>query len=145
MNKMRRRKFEAMSLSELWRLRDDLQNIISELENSPRREIDIATNHTGDPALIARILRVDGDKSRGKWFQVERIFCSIERCADCPHGDFWYEYSQSKKHRTTKVKYRGKALNLENLRFFRIEGDQYVIDDPVIDTEVLGNDMSING
>jgi len=56
MNRMRRRKFEAMALSELWQLRDDLQAIISELENGPRREIDIATEHTGDPALIAQIL-----------------------------------------------------------------------------------------
>lgn len=121
MNRMRRRKFEAMPLSALWQLRDDLQAIIAELENRPRREIDIATDHTGDPTLIAQVLRGEGDKTSGKWIQVERIFCSIAKCPDCPHGDYHYEYRHNKKKGTTTVRFKGKGFTqeaLDNIRFF---------------------------
>jgi hypothetical protein len=66
MNRMQRRKFEVMPLSKLRRLRDELQILVSELENGPRREIDIATAHTGDPALIDQVLRIIGDKISSK-------------------------------------------------------------------------------
>ena len=123
MHRMQRRKFEMMPLSNLRRLRDELQVLISELEHGPRREIDIATAHTGDPALIVQVLRIIGDKTRGKWIQVERILCSLERCPNCPHGEFMYEYRQNKKSGTTRVTFKGKGFDqqaLDNLRFFEL-------------------------
>ena len=114
-----------MPLSKLRQLRNDLDILISEIENGPRREIDIAEDHTGDPALIAEVVRVEGDKTSGKWYQVERIYCSLERCPNCPHGDFWYEYQVNKKRKTFRVSFREKALDSGNLGFYEIteEGD----------------------
>ena len=133
MNRMRRRKLEVMPLSALWQLRDDLQAIIAQLENRPRREIDIATDHTGDPTLIAQVLRVEGDKTSGKWIQVERIFCSIARCTGCPHGDYHYEYRYNKKKGTTTVRFKGQGFtqeSLQSLQFFTLEGDSITISPP---------------
>lgn len=132
-NRTRRLKYEKMSLAELRHLRDELQILTTELENGPRREIDIATDHTGDPALVSQVLRVDGDKTSGKWFQVERIFCSTEKCPKCPHGAYHYEYRYNKRKGTTTVRYRGKALEgLDNLRFFEFtEGGNAIIIPPL--------------
>ncbi len=127
---MRRRKYEKMSLSALRKLRDDLQVIITELEKAPPREIDIATDHTGDPDLIEQVLQVFGDRTSGKWIQVERIFCSKEKCPECPHGDYHYEYRYNKKKGTTSVRYKGKGFSkeaLDNLRFFEIDKDEGII------------------
>lgn len=112
---MRRRKYEKMSLSALRKLRDELQVLINEIENGPRREIDIATDHKGDPAFIAEIVKIIGDKKSGKWIQVERIFCSKEKCPECPHGDFHYEYRLNSRKGTTSVRYRGKGFTKEVL------------------------------
>jgi|SRR6266850_4515000 len=122
MNRMQRRKFEMMPLSELRRLRDDLQKLVFQLENSPRREIDIATAHTGDPALTVQVLRINGDKNSNKWGQVERILCSLEGCLNCPHGDFKYEYRKNKKSGAIKVIYKGEAFP-DKLRFFEFTED----------------------
>lgn len=138
MNRMQRRKFEMMPLSELRRLRDDLQKLVSELENSPRREIDIATAQTGDPALTAQVLRIIGDKNSNKWGQVERILCSSERCPNCPHGDFRYEYWKNKKSGVIKVIYKGKAFPqeaLDKLGFFEFTEDGKSLRIPAPGTE----------
>ena len=126
MDRMQRRKFEMMPLSKLRQLRDDLQKLVSELENSPRREIDIATAHTGDPALTVQVLRIIGDKNSNKWGQVERILCSLERCPNCPHGDFTYEYRKNKKSGAGKVIYKGEAFSqeaLDKLGYFELAED----------------------
>src|SRR5262245_39169915 len=70
----------ALPLHELRRLAGDLQEMIAELESGPRREIDIAYEHNGDPTLIARVLRTSGDPESGNWYRIERIFCSREHC-----------------------------------------------------------------
>ena len=126
MHRMQRHKFEMMPLFALRRLRDELQILISELESGPRREIDIATAHIGNPALVVQVLRIIGDKTSGKWIQVERILCSLERCPNCPHGEFMYEYRQNKKTGTTRVTFKGKGFDqqaLGNLRFFEFTED----------------------
>jgi hypothetical protein len=140
MHRMQRRKYEKMPLTKLRRLRNELHALITELENGPRREIDIADSHTGDPTLIARVLRVIGDKTSGKWIQVERIFCSQERCHDCPHGDYLYEYRQNTKRGTTTVRFKGKGFDLDNLRFFEFtpDRDAIIIHPPSPRTEGMG-------
>ena len=123
---MRRRKYEKLPLVELMELRDELQIIITDIENGPRREIDIATDHKGDPDLIAQVLRIVGDKTNGKWIQVERIFCSKEKCPKCPHGDFHYEYRINKKKGITTVRFKGIGFNEEvlgNIRFFELKDE----------------------
>ena len=126
MNRMRRRKFEVMPLSKLRRLRDELQILVSELENGPRREIDIATAHTDDPALIDQVLRIIGDETSSTWVQVERIFCSLDRCPNCQHGEFMYEYRKNRKSGTTKVSFKGIPFSqqaLDNLGFYEFTED----------------------
>jgi hypothetical protein len=93
-----------MPLTELRRLASDLQKLIQELEAGPQRDIDIATEHNGDPKLVAKVLRTSGSPSDHHWYQVERIYCSIERCPSCPHGDFKYRY-QRRKNGTIRKKY----------------------------------------
>ena len=97
-----------------------MQVLITELESGPRREVDIATAHTGDPTLVDQVLRVAGDKTSGKWFQVERIFCSTEKCPKCPHGDYMYEYRHNKKKGTTTVRFKGDGsfFELDDLRYY---------------------------
>lgn len=106
MNKQLRQKYTAMPLRELRRFARDLQRLIAEVESKPRREIDIATEHSGDPTLVDRVSRVEGNTQDQKWYQVERICCSRERCPSCPHGDFRYRYQRSKHGKITK-KYVG--------------------------------------
>jgi hypothetical protein len=67
MRKMRPDKYEKIPLSKLrqWRNElevriNDLEASISEIEKGPRREIDIAYEHTGDSALIRCSIRVFG-------------------------------------------------------------------------------------
>jgi hypothetical protein len=73
-----------MSLRSLTELRDEIDNVIAEIQAlSRRRDIDIASDFTGDPALVAEVKRVCGDKKRGVWRQLQKIYCE-----HCPHG--WY-------------------------------------------------------
>jgi hypothetical protein len=108
-----------MPLRKLRAFVHDLQTLIAELENSPRREIDIATEHTGDPALVAGVLRTDGDPKSGKWYQVERIYCSIERCPSCPHGDFQYRYQCRKDGKVSKRYVCTMAIGHETIEWMR--------------------------
>jgi hypothetical protein len=57
--------------------------------------------------LVASVLRVIGDPNSGDWYQVERIYCSAERCPRCPHGDFRFRYRRNKRKDTLSVKYMG--------------------------------------
>jgi hypothetical protein len=106
MDKRLRRRFEAMPLGGLHRLIDDLQELLVELENHPPREVDIAADHR-DPKLIAKVLRVEGDPHTSNWYQIERIYCSSQRCARCPHGDFRFRYQRNKQRGTITKKLSG--------------------------------------
>ena len=120
MNSVQRRKYHAMPLFELRRLRDGINFCIQQLEQSERREIDIAYEHTGDPERTARVVRIIGDPNSGKWSQVEQVFCSAERCPHCPHGDFLYRYRRNKRRGTTSVKYGGTmAFRDETIQHLR--------------------------
>ena len=101
MNKRTRKEFEAMPLQKLHRLRTDVDRFIAEIEGGPQREIDIAFEHS-DPALVGRVLRTIGDPGAGTRYQIERIYCSIEKCPRCPHGDFWFRYRRSGNKGTLK-------------------------------------------
>ena len=132
MDKRTRQKYWAFPLRKLRRLSGDLQELIFELESGPRREIDIAVDHNGDdPTLIAQVLRTEGDPKSNHWYQVERIFCSTERCPSCPHGDFRYRYRRSKNGKITK-KYTGKMAfdheTIERLSADICEGASYIVE-----------------
>lgn len=121
-----------MPLSKLRCLRDELEALISRFENGLPREIDIAMAHTGAPALIAQVLRVWDEETNSKWIQAERIFCSLEKCPNCPHGDFMYEYKRNKKLGTISVRYKGPfegfpQEDLDKVGFYRVEGDKVIL------------------
>jgi hypothetical protein len=120
MNLSQLRKFSALSLCELRRLKDGITVLIQEIEQGERREIDIASEHTGARELSARVLRVIGDPSSGKWEQIERIYCSLERCPRCPHGDFRYRYQRDRRRGSVSVRYIGTmALSHETVEHLR--------------------------
>jgi hypothetical protein len=131
MNSVQRGKYNAMPLIELRRLRDGINSCIQQLEQGEKREIDIAYEHTGDPERTARVLRVIGDPNSGRWSQVERVFCSAERCPDCPHGDFLYRYRRNRRRGTTSAKYGGTmAFSDETIQHLRRDvrmGEAYEI------------------
>ena len=115
-----------MSLKTLRRFAVDLQHLIEEFQSYPPREIDIASEHNGNPALVAQILRTDGNPKGIKWYQVERIYCSAERCLSCPHGDFKYRYQRSKNGRISKKYVCTMAINNETIKWMRLTVKQGV-------------------
>jgi len=129
---MRRRKFERMSLAAALRtLRDDVQVVIAEIERGDRRELDIASDHTGDPSLIAEVLEVRGDKASGKWIEVRRIYCSPERCPQCPHGDYWYECRDRRATGTSTVRLIDSGFHrdaVDRIGVFRLHGNEIIIE-----------------
>ena len=117
MRKIQSDKCETIPLSKLRQWRNELavqinnlNAIISAIEKGPRREIDIADEHTGDPALIAYAVLLGGDKEKGSWRQRERIYCSLEKCPSCPHGEYFYAYRRNKKRGTVTVKFCEEAV-----------------------------------
>lgn len=52
------------------------------------REVGIAERFSGEEGLVAEVLEVRGDKSTGEWREVVKLYCSAERCEDCPHGPY---------------------------------------------------------
>ncbi len=110
MNKRLRQRFEAMPLHKLRPLPDEILKLIKELEAGPRREIDIVTEHSEDPALVARILRTEGDPNGNDWYQIERIYCSPEKCPNCPHGDYRFRYQRNKRKKTIRKKFIAKMV-----------------------------------
>lgn len=115
-----RQRFQSMPLGELRSLAGELQQLIGELEAGPRREIDLIAEHSGDPALVARILRIEGDPKSSNWYQIERIYCSVERCPECPHGDYRFRYQQNKRKKTLKKTFIAKMAfdheTIENIK-----------------------------
>src|SRR3990167_2013873 len=103
-------KYRRMPLRWLRELQECIQGIIAEMEALPSaREIDIAAEHAGEPHLIHKVYRLRGDRKRGRWSQLQRIYCSAERCANCPHGPYWYTYRTNKKRGTLSVTFTGKG------------------------------------
>ena len=121
MNKMQRAKYHAMPLCQLRELHTELNKIITELEILPnKREIDIAAEHSNNPHLVAKIYRTVGDKSRGRWKQLESIFCSSDHCQQCPHGPYWYGYRRNKRHGTLTLKFAGRpAFHPDDIELLR--------------------------
>jgi hypothetical protein len=87
-----------MSLRNLKELRSEIDKTIAEIEALPqRRDIDIASDFNSDSACVAEVKRIDGDKKKGVWRQLQKIYCSTEHCPNCPHGWYWYTYRSNKK------------------------------------------------
>jgi hypothetical protein len=105
MDKNLRRMLKAMPVRKLRDLQQELDQLVREVANQPPRETDVAFDHTGDPSLVAKVLRIIGYPNSGSWYQVERIYCSPERCPRCPHGDFKFRYRHNKRKGTTSKKY----------------------------------------
>jgi hypothetical protein len=112
-----------MPLRNLRELASDVQALVRELENAKmRREIDIASEHQGDKNLIHSVVRTIGDKSTGRWRQVENIYCCLEHCPQCPHGEFVFRYRRNIRKRTVSVTFVGMpALPNELLEMMRSE------------------------
>jgi hypothetical protein len=131
MHSATRTKLIAMPLIKLRKLRSDLDSLIREVETASRREIDIAAEHSGSPAMIHEVLELKGTRGASRWRQLEKIYCSAERCQRCPHGPFWYEYRTNKREKTVVVKFAGKSIfDYEVLRDLRRNvrpGKAYVI------------------
>jgi hypothetical protein len=106
-----------MPLRDLRQLHDYIGSLLTKLDQGPRREIDIATEHPEDPSRV-RVLRINGDPKSSRWMQVERIYCSPP-CADCPHGDYFYRYTR-RKNGSVRVQFKSKAFfpheTLEHLK-----------------------------
>jgi hypothetical protein len=118
MHHSRHEKYSRMTLPYLKRLRDDIQATINQLESAPvRPEADIGAEYTGAPELIATLVHTTKGKKDGRWRQLQTIYCSKERCARCPHGPYWYSYSENRQKKTVVVKYKGMLyFSLEALR-----------------------------
>jgi hypothetical protein len=109
-------------LKHLRQLSADIQSLIQELEGTPvRRDIDIASQHEGKPELIHSVSRTIGDKTTGHWRQVEMIYCCLERCPQCPHGEFIFQYRRNKRTGTVTVNFGGwPALDSKTLEWLRL-------------------------
>lgn len=118
MHHSRHEKYSRMTLPYLKRLRDDIQAIINQLESAPvRQEADIGAEYAGAPELIAEVVQTTKGKKDGRRRQLQTIYCSNERCARCPHGPYWYSYSENRRKKTVVVKYEGMLyFSLEALR-----------------------------
>ena len=97
MHHMRRKSLLSKSLRELRQLRDDVNSVIRELEAGPRRDIDIALEFDGSEDRIAEVVDTRGRSRPRACIRNLRIYCSDERCSDCPHGPFLYEYWMTQK------------------------------------------------
>jgi hypothetical protein len=71
-------------------------------------------------ALVARILRIEGDPNISNWYQVERIYCSLKTCPACPHSDYRFRYQRNRRKRTLKKTFIAKMAfddeTLENIK-----------------------------
>jgi hypothetical protein len=109
MSKITREFLKTLSLRELRRIAQAISELICEIDSEPRREIDIAAEHTGDPDMIYQALPLN-ERRRGRWKQQELIYCSKERCPHCPHGEFVFSYRENRRKKTRSVEYLGQPL-----------------------------------
>ena len=120
---MRPKRYEMIPLSklkqELKELKTkaaELEAVIHEIEKGERREIDIADSNTGDPVLVSNSILLDGERGKGRWYVRESIYCSLEKCPNCPHGEYFYEYRYNKRKHAMNVRFRGiPAFKTEDL------------------------------
>jgi hypothetical protein len=106
-----RKRLRRMSLRTLKELRAEIDTATAEIQSLPeRRDIDIAADFNGDPALVAEVKRIVGDKSKGQWRQLQKIFCRAEHCPDCPHGWYWYSYQSNKKTGKVIARFTGTPV-----------------------------------
>src|ERR1700733_2538017 len=116
-------RLRRMPLRDLREFAADVQALVRELESAKvRREIDIASEHQGNNDLIHSIVRTIGDKSTGRWRQVEKVYCCSERCPQCPHGEFIFRYRRNLRKHTMSVTFVGMpGLPNEILEVMRSE------------------------
>lgn len=128
---MQRGKLLELPLLKLRKLRSDIDILISELESSPRRELDIAVGRAEAPDMPHEVIEVRGGKRPGGWRQLEKIYCSLERCPNCPHGPYWYRYRANKRKKTVTVAFAGKPFFdhefIQQLRKDARPGKPYII------------------
>ena len=115
LKRIRRYALEFRSLRELREIRDTVNALIQEVEQGPRREIDIADAHTGDPAFIHEV-KWETEWKAGRQRRCELIYCSSQRCPECPHGSFIFKYRRNLRKKTREVMYVGRpVLDLDAL------------------------------
>jgi hypothetical protein len=103
-----RQHLRKLPLKYLRELVTDAQSLIRDLEAAPvRREIDIAAEHDDNVDLIHSVVRTIGDRATGRWRQVEKIYCSLEHCPRCPHGEFIFRYRRNKRKKHVTVTFVG--------------------------------------
>jgi hypothetical protein len=105
---MKKQQLYRLPLRKLRELATDVQSVIRELEKAPvRRDIDIAAEHSGHADLIHSVARIIGDKASGRWRQIQNIYCCLEHCPQCPHGEFVFRYRRNKKTGKITVSFAG--------------------------------------
>jgi hypothetical protein len=94
-----KREIKKLSLSQLYRLRNWLEDLIWELEEQEEIE---------PPKNLSREV-VERRQVGAIVFQLEKVRCGKAACKSCPHGPYWYGY-QRKEGRVTSF-YVGKDLS----------------------------------
>jgi hypothetical protein len=126
-----RSKFEAMPLIELRKLRSELSLLIRVLESCPLREVDVAYSFLGLPVQTCQVLEVKQISPGRKWRQLEKVYCSEQRCERCPHGPYWYEYRANARRKSVAVTFKGApAFDYELLQELKRSarlGEPYII------------------
>ena len=112
-------RFRHMPLAAIKELYGELERIIDEKEAAGPDEMDSVWQHR-DPTLIHKVYDDRGDKKKGKWRQLQTIYCSAKRCPKCPHGPYWFAYRRNKTHKTITVRFKSIPMFppelIENLR-----------------------------
>lgn len=90
-----RSQFQNLSRFKLQDLEIELRSAIE--FKAIEAEIEIARRHW-DQTLVDRVIRNEGNCRK-----LQTIFCSIERCNNCPHGPHWYIFSRGKGGKTRVI------------------------------------------
>jgi hypothetical protein len=108
-----KRKFKkilSMTTKSLLELREAIDEELEERKDRPISEDDIANNFKGEDELIAKLYQREPYPQDKRRFSVSaKIFCSKERCNNCPHGPFSFQYKYNKSG-ALKVKFIGKPV-----------------------------------
>lgn len=79
-----KREIKMLSLSQLYRLRNWLEDLIWELEEQEEIE---------PPKNLSREV-VERRQVGAIVFQLEKVRCGKKTCHTCPHGPYWYGYQR---------------------------------------------------
>ena len=101
-----KKRFTRLSRSQLREIGFEL--FVAYRSKTADRETEIAEGHC-DPTLVAQVIRIQGARRR-----LQTIYCSSERCDNCPHGPYWYVFRSTKEKGETKVRYAGQPYLDEN-------------------------------